>query len=252
MNPMLTQTQQPGAQPPEATPADHAASLDIVVVEDHDLLRQELVAFLQRPGWRVRGVDCASALDEAWRQCPADVLVVDLNLPGEDGISICQRMRLAMPELGIVMLTARTRPSDRSSGYQSGADVYLTKPTHVGELEAVITNLSRRIRKSVAHGLQLDMAGLTLGASSGQKISLSRLEALLLQSMAVSPERQIDSDMLLYRINRTNPAPMEKDNLAVIMSRLRGKISTGLSTPDIIKAIRGYGYQLTLPITVQG
>lgn len=252
MKPMPTPPQPPGAQPPQAASAESSPPLDIVVVEDHDLLRQELVAFLQRPGWRVRGVDCAGALDEALRQCPADVLVVDLNLPGEDGISICQRMRLAMPELGIVMLTARTRPSDRSIGYQSGADVYLTKPTHVDELEAVIINLARRIRKSVAHGLQLDMAGLTLGAPSGQKISLSRLEALLLQSMAVSPERQIDSDVLLYRLNRTNPSPMEKDNLAVIMSRLRGKISAGLCTPDIIKAVRGYGYHLTLPITVRG
>lgn len=230
-----------GADPP----------LDIVVVEDHDLLRQELVAFLQRPSWNVRGVDCADALDEALRQRPADVLVVDLNLPGEDGISICERMRQAMPSMGLIILTARTRPGDRSTGYQTGADVYLTKPAHVDELEAVITNLARRIQRQAASGFLLDMVGLNLSDSTGIKVGLTRLEAQLLRMMALAPERKVDSDVLLLRLNQIAPAPVTRENLAVVISRLRSKISASLGGQDVIKAVRSYGYQVTAIVTVQ-
>lgn len=226
--------------------ADAVPPLDIVVVEDHDLLRQELMAFLERPEWNVRGVDCADALDEALRLRPADVLVVDLNLPGEDGISICERMRRAMPHMGLIILTARTRPSDRSTGYQTGADVYLTKPAHVDELEAVITNLSRRIHRQSSRGFLLDMVGLSLSDSStGAKVGLTRLEAQLLRTIVLAPERRVDSDVLLFRLNQITPAPMTRENLTVVISRLRGKISSALGGQDVIKAVRSYGYQVT-------
>jgi DNA-binding response OmpR family regulator len=141
--------------------------LDIVVVEDHALVRDELVEFLTRPGITVRGVDDGLALDAALRQRHADILVVDLNLPAEDGLSICQRMRKAFPEMGLILLTARVMPSDKAAGYQSGADVYLTKPANVDELEAVVFNLSRRIRRRVGNGLQLDMPQLRLSRGPG-------------------------------------------------------------------------------------
>jgi len=99
--------------------------LDIIVVEDHDLVRLELVDFLSGPGVQVRGADDGEVLETLLRQRHADILVVDLNLPGEDGLSLCRRMRQAFPEMGLVMLTARVMPSDKTAGYQSGADVYL-------------------------------------------------------------------------------------------------------------------------------
>ena len=113
--------------------------LEIIVVEDHRLLRDELVDYLSSPDWHVRGVSSGRELDVAMTETPADVLVLDLNLPQEDGISITRRIRKAFPEIGIVMLTARGDQADRALGYGSGADVYLTKPTHVGELESVLS-----------------------------------------------------------------------------------------------------------------
>lgn len=122
--------------------------LDIIVVEDHDLVRLGLVDFLSRPGVQVRGTDDSEVLECLLLQRHAEILVLDLNPPGEDGLSLCRRMRHAFPEIRLIMLTARAMPSDKTAGYQSGADVYLTKPPNVGELEAVIANLARRIPNS--------------------------------------------------------------------------------------------------------
>ena len=77
-----------------------AALLEILLVEDNDALREEMVSFLQRPGWNVRGVDCGEAMDAALRLSPADIALLDLNLPFEDGLSIAARMRQQHPQLG--------------------------------------------------------------------------------------------------------------------------------------------------------
>lgn len=225
--------------------------LEIIVVEDHDIVREELVAFLTRPDWTVRGVDCGEALDAALRQRPADLLVVDLNLPGEDGLSICQRLRLAMPDMSLVMLTARTMPKDKTVGYQSGADVYLTKPANVGELEAAIANLSRRITRRVGHAPELDLPRLTLCLPNGATVSLSLLEGRLLYELVTAPERKLSTDALLNRLNPRYDKPQLRENLPVLVSRLRHKLETGANLPNAIKAIRNFGYQLTITLTVR-
>ena len=232
-----------------AAHTDHA--LEVVVVEDHDLVRGELVDFLNRPGIRVRGAEDGEALDALLRQRHADILVVDLNLPGEDGLSICQRMREAFPEIGLVMLTARVMPADKTAGYQSGADVYLTKPANVDELEAVVANLSRRIRSRVSNGLQLDVPRQQLALAGGVAVGLSLLEMRLLYELALAPERKLSTDLLLQRLDARGDNPALRDNLPVTISRLRQKLASGLGQSEVIKAVRGFGYQLTQAITVR-
>ena len=232
-----------------AAHTDHP--LEIVVVEVHDLVRDELVDFLNRPGIRVRGAEDGEVLDALLRQRHADILVVDLNLPGEDGLSICQRMREAFPEIGLVMLTARVMPADKTAGYQSGADVYLTKPANVDELEAVVANLSRRIRRRVSNGLQLDVPRQQLALAGGVAVGLSLLEMRLLYELALAPERKLSTDLLLQRLDARGDNPALRDNLPVTISRLRRKLASGLGQGEVIKAVRGLGYQLTQAITVR-
>ena len=232
-----------------AAHTDHP--LEIVVVEDHDLVRDELVDFLNRPGIRVRGAEDGEVLDALLRQRHADILVVDLNLPGEDGLSICQRMREAFPEIGLVMLTARVMPADKTAGYQSGADVYLTKPANVDELEAVVANLSRRIRRRVSNGLQLDVPRQQLALAGGVAVGLSLLEMRLLYELALAPERKLSTDLLLQRLDARGDNPTLRDNLPVTISRLRRKLASGLGQGEVIKSVRGLGYQLTQAITVR-
>ena len=117
----------------------------VIIVEDNESLRSELEQTLSENGFDVRGVDSGEALNGALLQRPANVVVLDLNLAGEDGISIARRIRTAFPEIGILMLTARVMSAQKEEGYQNGADVYMTKPARPAELCAAIRNLLRRV-----------------------------------------------------------------------------------------------------------
>lgn len=229
--------------------ADHP--LSIVVVEDNELLQEELLAFLERPGWQLRGVDSGEQLDAALNEEPADILILDLNLPEEDGLSIAQRMRAAMPHIGIVMLTARKLSQDKISGYESGADVYLTKPANINELEAVIASLARRVQRPPQIELVLDLGHQQLIRSEQQSLSLSMTEIQLLRELALAPQRRMDTDMLLQRINQQSNSHLNRENLAVLISRLRSKMTQMLNLSHSIKAIRGFGYQLNSRIVVR-
>lgn len=121
-------------------------TLDILVVEDHDGLRETTVLALQGMGHRALGAAGGRELDAALEGFRPDLLLLDLNLPGEDGLSIARRMRAARPGLGIILVTVREQVQDRVEGYGSGADLYLTKPTSLEELTAAIAALARRLR----------------------------------------------------------------------------------------------------------
>lgn len=145
--------------------------MNIIIVEDHDALREVTVSALQEMGHKVRGVACAEALNEKLRLCIPHILILDLNLPGEDGISLANRVRQIHPEIGIIMVTARKELNDRIAGYESGADIYLTKPTSLEELAVAIQALSRRITTWAGDSLQVTL-------DPGQLKSAERARAL--------------------------------------------------------------------------
>jgi DNA-binding response OmpR family regulator len=122
--------------------------LNIVVVEDHDDLRELTCLALSHRGHHVVGLSCAEELEDQAGGGPVDVFVIDLNLPGEDGISLTQRLRHVYPLVGIVMLTARSQNKDKVLGYDSGADLYMTKPVNFEELCAAIQSFARRRQAS--------------------------------------------------------------------------------------------------------
>lgn len=236
----------------ENSPLPHATHLEIIVVEDNDVLRAQLLAYLARPGWRLRGADCGEMLNDLLRQQTAHVVVLDLNLPFEDGTSIARRLRASFPEMGIVMLTARARPSDRTAGYANGADVYLTKPTNVEELESVIHNLARRLTPATNAAMVLDLGNLNLLGPDGKSIDLSPTEARLLQLLAMAPDRQLDTEYLLYQLYRNVEGGPKRENLTVLISRLRQKLSASdIANKDLVRAVRGVGYKLLTRIRVE-
>lgn len=226
--------------------------LDIVVVEDHDALREQLMAYLARPGWRLRGADCGEALDGLLRDRPADVVVLDLNLPFEDGTSIAQRLKMAFPGMGIVMLTARVRPADRTAGYANGADVYLTKPTNVEELESVIQNLARRLvpQPDSDSTLVLDQITHCLRLPGGEVTQLSAKEAQLLRLLAMAPDRQLDTDYLVHQLYHDDDTAGRRGNMTVLISRLRLKLNA-TAYKDLVRAVRGVGYRLGARMVVR-
>jgi DNA-binding response OmpR family regulator len=217
--------------------------LNIVVVEDHDSFRESIVETLSAQGHLVVGVDCAEALPEL-DNIHMDLMIIDLNLPGEDGVSLARRMRVAQPGIGIVMLTARMRLIDKVTGYENGADIYLTKPISLDELSAAIQSLARRIKSAyiVSSTLSLDTLHLRLiGPLSA--INLTKQESMLLSAFVLAQDRKLETWQLIQVLGKSEE-DYHKSALELIIVRLRKKMIEAGSSPKPIQAIREFGYQL--------
>jgi len=227
-----------------------ASALNIVVIEDHDLLRDATVDALQRAGHRVLGLVCAEDVEDCPQALTADVYVLDLNLPGEDGISLARRLRAAQPRVGIIMATARSQGNERAHGYSSGADIYLSKPVSPEELLAAVDSLARRLSPETAETskLQLDLQKLTLSDSSLQ-IRLTHGEAQLLAALARAPERTLERFQVAEHLNIQIDRSQESASLEVRVSNLRKKLEQ-LGYTESIRAIRNLGYRLLTPIQI--
>ena len=224
--------------------------LNIVVVEDHHALREITVEALSSKGHHVIGLDCAEALPEL-NDLPIDLMVIDLNLPGEDGISLAKRVRNTQPDIGIIMLTARAQAADKLAGYQSGADIYLTKPTSLEELSAAIQAVARRIKPKYTKivALQLDEGLLTLTGSL-ESVSLTKHESTLLIAFMRAVEQKMENWQLIQLLG-TIEKEYSKANVEVLITRLRKKILIAGASQHPIKSIREYGYQLCEQITLR-
>lgn len=221
-----------------------ARPLTTIVVEDQDELNELLVSTIRSEGYMSRGV--RSVEDYELLDGPAlpDIFIVDLNLPGEDGLSFAGRIRQKHPEVGIIMLTARSELQHRAQGYENGADIYLTKPSTKDELLGALNALSRRIRPSVppvpATDVVLNLRRLSLTGPMAA-VNLSSEEADLLKLARDCPGGRISFDDIRSVLNRGED--VSKAALEIKIVRLRKKIAeTGLAGRSIA-SVRNYGYQ---------
>lgn len=224
--------------------------LNIIVVEDHDALREITVETLRGAGHQVVGVACAEELVELSNTMHVDLMLLDLNLPGEDGISLARRIRQSQPEIGIIMLTARSRVAEKLQGYESGADIYLTKPTTIDEMNAAIRALSRRIKpaRKLTSALQLNLHKLTLSGELSE-VHLTAQEASLLAALARAPGQRLENWQLLTLLGKAE-IDYSKAGLEMQIARLRKKLLQASIDDQPIKVIRQYGYQLSAEIRV--
>ncbi|MCX8017571.1 MAG: response regulator transcription factor, partial [Rhodocyclaceae bacterium] len=207
------------------------------------------VEALVEKGHRVVGVESAEALLELPAALRADLMVIDLNLPGEDGISLARRLRQAQPSLGIVMLTARARAEDKIAGYESGADIYLAKPVSVEELAAAVGALSTRLKGGrPGYDCRLHLASRTLSGPGGQT-ALTALECALLAALARAPGRRLEYWQLLEQAGRLAD-DAGKAMLEAPVSRLRAKFAAVGKAGNPIKSIRRFGYQLCADVAL--
>jgi DNA-binding response OmpR family regulator len=224
----------------------------LILVEDNVALSQELENYLVEEGFDVRCADSGTALDQALLDRPADLLVLDLNMAEEDGISIAKRMRISLPGVGILMLTARVTSADKLAGYESGADVYMTKPAKPAELTAAIRNLVRRLKPEVAQTQWvLDTKRMILRFHHTKAIDLTGIETELLKILALRGGC-VETEFIqpLLRDQSIESAKF-KLRLEVLVSRLRAKISPHTGDANPIKAVRGRGYQLCMDVEIQ-
>lgn len=228
-------------------------TLHVAVVEDNDTLRDLLVSYLDRPGRRVFAADCGEALNQVLAQHPLDIVVLDINLPYEDGLSITRRLRASHPQTKVVMLTARVRAADRTEGYDAGADVYLTKPTNMAELDAVVRNLAgRRGANATLAGFVLNRQAQVLTSPQRKQVVLSTAESLILVQLALAPAEGMDAEALLERLReQQGNAQLSRDNLMVAVSRLRFKVEVQLDAAQLIQTVRNFGYRLSQAVVLE-
>jgi DNA-binding response OmpR family regulator len=221
----------------------------VLLVEDNTALREALQDQLTHSGFAVRGVGDGQELNQALATAIPHVVVLDLNLPDEDGLSIARRLRQALPHIGIVMLTARVRSIDRQEGYESGADVYLTKPVKPSELTTVLQTLCRRMAPvSLPGSWFLNMSLLQLIPPDQPAISLTVSEATLVHELALSGELLGMSRLIELFGDIDLPESTNKLRIEQIVSRVRRKMDAVLHGQPGIKAVTRLGYKLFVPI----
>ena len=218
-------------------------NLKVALIEDNDDLRDLLARDISRAGYLVHTAESAEDLDDLVARTTMDILVLDLNLPGEDGLSIARRYKRSNPELYIIMLTARGREQDRIAGYDSGADVYLTKPISSTELMAALGSVSRRLLKRHDH-LDIVLNVRTMTLTGVKAVELNQQEIIILKSLNESPNGNLPYYRLLELCGETEMSEHSKAALEVRVVRLRKKLSEVGLEGRSIRAIRGEGYHL--------
>jgi len=222
----------------------------IIVVDDDPELLALLRRFLTGHGHQVQAVSDGRALDQALQRGPVDVVVLDLMMPGEDGLAICRRLRAAGDYTPILMLTARGDPIDRILGLEMGADDYLAKPFEPRELLARITAIRRRIEHSriqrdstIEFGPYcLNLSAMTL-TCDGANLSLSSREFALLAALAQSIGRPLSRAQLIDRALGRD-AEVTDRAIDVQVGRLRRAMGDDPTDPKWVRTIWGIGYAL--------
>lgn len=224
--------------------------LRIVVIEDYDALREAICDALTEDGHEVVGMSMAEEVDDEQAGFVSDLYIIDINLPGEDGISLAQRIRRSQPDVGIVIVSARSSVADRVGGYKSGANVYLTKPLSFEELRAVVDSIVQRVvltevsrRPSVTLST---MKMLVTGPFGSAR--LSQPEISLIAALSRAPQRALEHWQVATHLG--NGEDITKENLEVKLGRLRKKLVACGADAPVIQSLRGVGYRLIYPIEI--
>lgn len=231
----------------------------ILVVDDHSEIRDLLKRFLEQHGMRVScardGKEMKRLLDER----EFDLLVLDLMMPGEDGLTLCRELRVKS-RLPIIMLTAMGEETDRIIGLEMGADDYLSKPFNPRELLARIKAVMRRtqaeslpVPETLTRDLRfdrwlLDVNRRELVDEEGVGMSLSTAEFDLLKVFLERPQRVLSRDQLLD-LARGREAVAFDRAIDTLVSRLRRKLERDPKNPELIKTIWGGGYMFSADVT---
>ncbi len=232
----------------ERSPTQH-----IVVVDDDRKLRELLQRYLHEQGFQVSTASGGVEMDLLLQQHSVDLLVLDLMMPGEDGLSIARRLR-SESDVPIIMLSARGEEVDRITGLEVGADDYLAKPFNPRELLARIHSVLRRTERHLEEDVQageesqvllfgpfrMDLERYTL-TRDGKLVELTTGEFELLRHLASRPNRVMSRDVLLDLLDDGVEGAFDR-SIDVRITRIRKKIEADPHHPHYIRTVRGVGY----------
>jgi DNA-binding response OmpR family regulator len=220
----------------------------VLVVDDEPIVREVVVRYLEREGYRTLEAGDGDAAREAIEGAGADLVVLDVMLPGTDGLELCRWIR-SRSELPVIMLTARGEEADRIVGLELGADDYMTKPFSPRELAARVRSVLRRAVPAGAPSERLDFGDLVLERESrearrgGIELKLTTKEFDLLWFLASHPRRVFSRDQLMASVWGYTAA-LDSGTVTVHVRRLREKIEDVPSEPRHIQTVWGVGYRL--------
>ncbi|WP_029009291.1 response regulator [Azospirillum halopraeferens] len=233
---------------------------NILIVDDHREIRDALKRYLERNGFRATAVESTKAMDKAMAESRFDLVVLDIMMPGEDGLSACRRLRVER-DVGVLMLTALGEDTDRIIGLELGADDYLAKPFNPREVLARIKAILRRTeRPQVALGgpyggkrlrfdrWTLDVDRRILIDEDNKEVALTMGDYQLLVAFLERPRMVLSRDRLLDLTSGREATLFDRaiDNQ---VSRLRRKIERDVTSPELIATVRGGGYCFMVDVT---
>lgn len=224
----------------------------ILIVDDDADIRRLVADLLRREGYRVELAEDGAELDVVLRRTPVDLFVLDLMLPGEDGLSLCRRIR-ADQDTPILMLTAKGDETDRVIGLELGADDYLVKPFGTRELLARIRALLRRAgqkprapvsRRFAFDRFVIDLDARLLALDDGSPVPLTSSEFDLLACFVTRARRVLSRDQILDWTHGRLSDPLDR-TVDILVSRLRKKLDAASPASGLITTVRNNGYLLT-------
>jgi len=252
----------PMKQGESSSAAAQASAAHVLAVDDDPSVRQMIVDYLGDNDIRVTALPSGKQIAEIMERDTIDLVVLDLRLPGEDGMDIARKLRAESAGLPIIMLTGRKDEADRVMGLELGADDYLTKPFSPRELLARIRALLRRsrVQQTVADALQnvrayrfagwqLNVRLRRLTPPEGGTVPLTNSEFNLLAAFLAAPERVLSRDQLLG-LSRLHQDEVYDRSIDTLVGRLRKKIESEGENTQLIRTERGAGYVFTAAVEI--
>jgi two-component system OmpR family response regulator/two-component system phosphate regulon response regulator OmpR len=230
----------------------HDRTKRLLIVDDDTRARELLHRYLGEQGYEVRAAPDAAQMDKHLQREHFDLLILDLMLPGEDGLAICRRLRALGNKIPIIMLTARGEEIDRILGLEMGADDYLPKPFNPRELLARIQAVLRRPRltgdapdmpeKIRFGGMEVDFSARTLKKPNNeQPYTLTTGEFAVLSVLLLHPRQPLSRDKLMSQARGREQGPFDRA-IDVQISRLRKLVEPDPSRPRYLQTVWGLGY----------
>lgn len=229
-----------------------SAALSIAIVEDHERVRVSTANFLRKHGHRVFELACAEDMDVVVGGASVDLFILDLNLPGEDGLAFTRRIKSIHPAVGILILTARGSSDHIARGYQEGADIYLVKPVTPEILLGAIESIRRRLpshQAEVSASFVLNLSALTVSGPLG-RVQLNPAEASVLSGLIRSPEHTLDIFQVSEFMGQSEKG-FNQASIVVRIVRLRKKLVSVGAERNCIQPQRLQGYRLCLMMQIQ-
>src|SRR5258708_8959817 len=231
----------------------------ILIVDDQKEICDVVQEYLAGEGYRVSTAHDGGGMRRVLGQSQVDLVILDLMLPGEDGLTLARTLRDEQSGIGVISRTGRGEPVDRIIGLEMGADDYLPKPFHLRELLARVKSVLRRVHTRTGDisapvrarvrfaGWSLDLSSRELLSPAGDEVRLTTGEFDLLTALVQNPNQVLSRDRLLDLARNREAGPFDR-TIDVQVGRLRRKLEDDPQNPNLIKTVRGSGYIFTPPV----